>query len=212
MRQTELGGEGSRPQHGIGPFTGGQLAAVLIAAIVVVGLPVGAFAAVSTSAVFISGPAGVHANVDASGGLQVSGPPPSATVQTILTLSDTSECGVMRPPSGKALILTGVNVTPTGATAGNPARVSVLADPSACRAGGTSNDFPIFQNEYGTDHSEVVTLPPGIGLAHGQVLFVGVNGSARVVVYGYEVPASECAGSKGIPSAVPAVRERIGCV
>ena len=212
MRTTDLGGREPRPQRGIGPFTGGQLAAMVIAATVMIGLPVGAFAAVSASNVFISGPGGGRANVDPSGGLQVSGPPPGAAVQTILTLTDTSECGVMRPPSGKALTITGISVTPTGATAGNPAHVAILADPSACTSGDTSNDYPIFQNLYGSDQSQVVTLPPGIVLAHGQVLFVEVNGSAQVVVYGYQVPSSECAGSRGIPSAVANVRERFGCL
>jgi len=203
-----------RPDRGLGPFSGGQLTAIVIAAIVMLGLPVGAFAAVSASNVFISGANGGRANVDASGGLQVSGTPPNATVLANLSLSNTAECGVLRPPPGKALILSAVEVTPSGATVGNPLLVSVLVDPTACKTGG-SKDIPLFQDQFGSDDSQQITLPPGIGLKNGQALYVEINGASHglVSIYGHTVPASECAAATTIiPSAVPGITTYVGCL
>jgi len=202
------------PGRGLGPFSGGQLTAIVIAAIVMLGLPVGAFAAVSASTVFISGPHGGRANVDPSGGLQVSGSPPNATVLVNLSLTNTAECGVLRPPSGRAIILTAMNVTPTGATVGNPLQVSVLVDPTACKTGGTK-DIRLFQNQFGSDNSQQITFPPGIGLKNGQALYVAIDGASHgsVSIYGYTVPASECAPATTIiPSAVPGITTYVGCL
>jgi hypothetical protein len=92
--------------RGVGPFSGGQLTVIVVALMVVLGLPLGANAVVRASSdVITDAHARNHAAVDASGGLSVTGPPPASTIVAgnVLSGPDATLCGVAVPPVSRKL-------------------------------------------------------------------------------------------------------------
>jgi hypothetical protein len=117
-------GERRRSGRGLGPFSGGQLTIIIIAVVVMVGLPVGAYAVVSGSNSFITdATSGVRAHVTSTGQLQthpngpltVTGVARPANAVDLFTKSvdppSDAYCTAIAPPPGHALIVTSVKVS-----------------------------------------------------------------------------------------------------
>ena len=118
-------------RRGLGPFTGGQLTAIIIAGVVAIGFPVGAFAAVSGSNAFITDhTSGVHASVTSQGSLQAATIPQEGSVDLIGEAlggaGDDNACAFYRVPTNDDLVITslqfnsGVGTTGTGSGGNGP--------------------------------------------------------------------------------------------
>lgn len=192
----------------VGPFSGGQLTAIIISLVVMIGFPAGAFAVTRATAVTITSPSGIHAIVDPTGGLQVAGPPPSSGFTADFDLHTIStNCGVMTTPPGKALVITSIDEVPMGTVASSQdVFIYVWAGPTSdC----TSPQYAIAADMFGSDTPHQVTYSPGIGIKTGHYLRMHVDGptnsSGSVIIHGYTVPASECS-----PATIPLQTAPVG--
>jgi hypothetical protein len=185
-----------RGQRGLGPFSGGQLTAIVITTLLVVGFPVGAFAVSGQNAFVTDTKTGAHAKVSSTGSLQTSiAGTVSATAQppvgSFVKEMTGSECG-LTPPAGKAWIITAVDEVPKGATSSIENIFNLLADTSAGCAGTQTS---IASGYFALDLPRELTFNPGIGLSSGHYLDLeALSGKGGgVYVYGYVVSAAACA-------------------
>jgi hypothetical protein len=203
-----------REARGLGPFSGGQLTAIIMTLAVLLLFPIGAWA-VSFSNVSITDPGGVNrAKVNTKGRLltTVAG---TVTVAGVATQVDptnlytskvsptsTRSCILVTPPSGHVLVITSVrefydgNSSPT-------VFMSLSRQPAAdaCSgpfAPGQYKDVAELAGPGSTQTpagTNVVTFPSGLPIPDGGELHVsgtfgGVEGS--VTVNGYLLPDSFC--------------------
>jgi hypothetical protein len=197
-----------RKGRGVGVFSSGHLTAIIVAVVVMVGLPVGAFAAVSGANSFITDAvSGAHAKVTSAGNLQTSvtgsvsatAAAPGAAFVKLGTVTGTGHsCGFLTPPAGKAMVITAIDEVPVGAAVSFDAQLNVLADTATACAGTKTS---IANGFYGSDNPHEVVLNPGLGLKNGHYLDLNVAitpggavtpGPSAVYVYGYTVPAASC--------------------
>jgi hypothetical protein len=188
-------------RRGLGPFTGGQLTAIVIVGLLAVALPAGAFAAVSGSNAFITDHvSGAHASVTPQGNLQTATIPQEGSIDAIGTVlggpGDHNACAFYRVPTGFALIVTSIQfnsgVGTTGSTADqalfvNEDKVAACGSPYNSISGGT----------WTSSVAQQVVLDPGYAVPQKTYLDLNtINGSssdyAVVFVYGYLIPASSC--------------------
>ena len=193
-----------QPRRGLGPFTGGQLTAIVIACVVAIGFPAGAFAAIASSNVFITDRAtGAHASVSRLGNLQTATIPQEGSVDAIGEALGgpglNNACGFYHVPAGQDLIVTsiqfnsGVGTTGTGVSGVDQAlflnedKAAACASPYNSISGGT----------WTTSSPQQVVLDPGFAVPPRTFLDLKIiNGSssdfAVVFVYGYLIPAPQC--------------------
>ena len=185
-----------------GPFTGRQLTTIAVAALVVVAMPTGAWAAAKLQHVVVSGPSGKSAVVDKNGRLQVGGhvaasvsgsvkaaaaAPNDLIEQTTYFVGNDDGCSaVFSPPAHKAAVVTNVAVNVlTNAAPGTTNHIAVYTD-NECTVQITGTNPTGLGN---------VALPLGAGFAvpakHSLYVFSQTSGTeSDIYVYGYEVPAS----------------------
>src|ERR1700688_3251616 len=104
--------------RGWGPFSGGQLTAIIVTLAIVIGFPVAAFAVTGSSVFVTDAHTGAHAAVNAAGGLSVAGTvtatptPPNASYTTFTIASESLPCSPVTPavPAGRALVVTSISV------------------------------------------------------------------------------------------------------
>jgi hypothetical protein len=169
--------------------------------LLVIGFPVGAFAVSGSNTFVTDSTTGAHAKVSSTGSLQTSvtgtvsatALPPLGSFVKMAVGSSTPVCGFLTPPEGKALVITAVDQVPTNASVESNAQLNVLVDTSSdCDGTQTSIANGLFSQLQPRE----LTFNPGIGLKSGQHLDLYSSGGGfvgYVYVYGYIVPAADCA-------------------
>jgi hypothetical protein len=183
-----------RTARGLGPFTGRQLTVIIVTAVLVVGLPVGAYASIRGSNVFVTDHiSGAHASVSSTGSLQTTAVAPIGGVAVHASVSAGSlNCGFFSPPAGKAFEITGVVLVPAGASTSSGTALTLDAE-SHTGCAGPLNDIAF--GTYSADQPDHFSFNPGIGLKSGHYLdfyAIGSPGTSRVLVYGYYISATAC--------------------
>ena len=182
-----------KAERGLGPFTGRQLATIIVAVVVMVMLPVGAWA-VSGSNVFITDAvSGTHASVNPSGALTVAQASPK-NFYVHESFPGSSWVKLATPPAGKALVITSVlfdtwaDATP-GLGSNIPLMMSKTNNSCATRTNAQVADL----NPAGIGGT-VVPLQPGLVVPANRSLCVtngnSSNLSVEVYAYGFLIPAS----------------------
>jgi len=205
---SESGAEARRRRdgRGLGPFSGGQLTAIIITVVAAVGFPVGAFAAVKFTNVSITDPHGVYrAAVSSAGQLQVhpngtqtvagsvtaTPAAPSALFAKETDVNNATCTAVASAPMGKALILTSVHVDlpdPAVPSPTYPTYYALYAGAS-CPGTNVTVDIGTFTSSV---HTLVLPFPSGLALKAGSSLWMYSPFSTEVSVSGYSVPATAC--------------------
>ena len=197
-------GSSAPRSRGFGPFSGGQLTLIIVTVVVMVGLPVGAFAVVKGSNSFITdATSGKHAKVSASGQLATSGtvsgsvtatPAQPAAMVDFSTEVSIATNGFSGPVSGttaasKALIVTAITVGPHG--------VLNSSVPLSLETYTTGTQLGLITLNPG---SPPVTLPfpSGLPIKGPDYLVIANSGppvTLDVTVSGYYVPVAQCANA-----------------
>jgi hypothetical protein len=206
-RANALGDDSSKPRmgRGLGPFSGGQLTTIIIAIVLAVALPVGAWA-VSGTTVFVTDSvsgktASVNArrqlNVAASGSVTATPTPPSASFDQFSVVAEDQMCEpvISTVPTGKALIVTSVTVDVRVGTTG-PFAVYLYAATPGSPCGTVIADLDISEVP-GAGHSEAIPFPEGLPIKAGHIVGVLLNGGsedaqAYVNTKGYLVSSNMC--------------------
>ena len=208
--RTDADGMSAPRSRGWGPFSGGQLTLIIVTVVVMVGLPVGAFAVVKGSNSFITdATSGTHAKVTSNGQLQThpNGPltvsgsvTPAAPASMIVDSLD----GGLVPSldyqpllletlsAGKAVVVTSITIGPHGVLNSTASvEIKVGSTPALSYAIGVVTLNP------GT---QPVTLPfpSGLPIKHDHQLWLFGRGPsiyADASVNGYYVPAAQCSAT-----------------
>jgi hypothetical protein len=196
-----------------GPFSGRQLTTIIVALIIVIGVPGTVWAVDTFSNVAIEDPVtGVKAGVDSSkrlkvgdgsGAMTVDGTTTDTTPANLIRIfaGATSSCSnVYTIPAGKALILKSMSVYMH--TAGSPGSdVEAVVYPAANCGGG----FVAAAISDRAHETVFQTFGSGIGVPTGRTIStLGFNNSGTLYLYGYLVPASAVpanAAAKAAPQA-----------
>jgi hypothetical protein len=202
-----------RAKRGFGPFTGGQLTLIIVAIVVAVAFPVGAWA-VSGSSVFVTDQTtGKTAAVNSSHQLSVTGTvtmPTGSIVRTHFAAPGpdwnfvqpndcSSGCArLIKPPTGKALVVTSITADTDSFTNSEQIVVARSAD-GTCSAA-SLDEFPQVIGVAGLGHTEVDYPTAGLTVPAGKALCVlynhGVgNITAFVEAVGYTVPSNAVTSS-----------------
>lgn len=176
-----------------GPFTSRQLTTIIVAGMITLGIPTGAYAVTTIAHTVIvdSGTAHTPAKVTPTGNLQVAEAAPSAFFQNASTNLTTSYTPVATPPSGLALVITTVHIAifadpSPGLSTGVTLRVTSTATCAGSFVGAYAQEVAaegVGQND--------IPLGPGLGIPAGDALCAAESGSlaVQVSVSGYTVPA-----------------------
>ncbi|HEY1740185.1 MAG TPA: hypothetical protein VGI86_15835 [Acidimicrobiia bacterium] len=206
---------GHRQGRGLGPFSSGHLTVIVVVFVVAVAFPFGAFAVTGNSVFVTDSTSGVHAKVNASGQLSVTGPvtgsvtatptPPNSSYTKWANYDTTNEHGcvdLLTVPAGKALVIKEVVVDPWQAVANPPDSEFLSEEDGAC-----STPEPRFAGSVelaGLRATATLNLPQGFAIEAGHHLVLVVNessgSSGTVWVYGYLLPAAQCTvrGNNGV--------------
>lgn len=196
--------------RGWGPFTGRQLTTIICIGMVTILFPVGAWAAVSGSNVFVTdATSGVHAKVSSAGALSTSGAlsltPTSAMYHTEnlgANTCDRAQCTTLaKPPTGKALAITTIEIDAWHDTAGfgGPNEYILIARSTdgTCRLASLTSYVSLVEPSSAGSQTLTYNLPGALPVPKGTALCLQNASDTLQVVFGaYGVTAS--------PSAVPA--------
>jgi hypothetical protein len=196
------------PKRGFGPFSGTHITVIIVAVVVVAGFPFAA-SAVTGNNVFISdATSGAHAKVSSTGQLSTTASVSGAVTATQAAPSNMvsipgqtgtggNVCAFYTPPTGKALVVTSIDVYPI-----NPFPLPTTENVNFYGAPATNcpvNHLLFSSGAYSAgDPPHTVDLGAGVALANGHFLDVttntaGTTTSLSFVVYGYLVAATACA-------------------
>lgn len=199
--ETDEAADTGRPQRGWGPFSGGQLTAIVLGITAAIAFPIGASAVTGTTVFVTDQTSGAKATVDATGHLAVtaSPTPPSSSYNTTwqYVFSNDSCTAITAPvPKDTALIVQAITVNINGTSNPGPVLVSTYgAKPGTpCIPLGNAVDI---SSVAGQGSSTVIEFPQGLPIKRGHVvgLFAGsLTGDvvATAEVKGYLVPAGQC--------------------
>ena len=190
-----------RFERGWGPITGGQLTAILITLAVVIGFPVTAFAVTGSSVFVTDSHSGVHAAVNAAGGLSVAGTvtatpsPPNASYTNFTEASELVPCDQATPPvpAGRALVVTSITVMMASGTGPIEVTAEAAHPGSSCALVSPIDEVGIA----GSGQSQTFSLPSGVPVKAGQVVGLSIGGGSgdallSVGVHGYLVSSHLC--------------------
>jgi len=186
-------------RRGLGPFTGRQLTTIIVAVIVAVAIPTGAYA-ISATQTEIVGPVNGPANVTPAGAVQVAEAAPSNFYQTAAptTLSASRFVPIATAPAGRALIVTIIHIeTTSDQTPGGLDFVELLTRYPGKGGVPCSTDTGTYDEGFtpGGIGEIDVPLAPGLTLPSGTDLCAISRGRviALVSVSGYTIPSSAAA-------------------
>ncbi len=187
----------SRSGHGWGPFSGAQLTTMVCVIVAAVAFPVGAWAVVTGSNVFVTdATSGAHAAVSSSGALTVAGSVTSNNASPKSLYVNSSIPGATyvpaaAPPSGKALIVTSIAVDTDGPASfgsGSHAEFVISAADATCGTQAPGLVGFVSPSALGVTS---IAIPSGLVVPAKRALCVAADGIVAVVtVYGYLVPAA----------------------
>jgi hypothetical protein len=191
---THEAGERSRrrEKRGLGPFTGGQLTAIIVTFAVLLLIPIGAWAVTGSNVFVTDASTGSTAKVDASGSLQtrvkgsvpLSAPTASAIHSPLLspTTCASDPCSeVIAPPAGKALIVTSIHVSAWSVPSPGPGE-RVLFQRSvdgSCNAASLNVVYDVAHP--GGVGDTVLTYSPGLTVPAGSALCARTSDAALSV-------------------------------
>jgi hypothetical protein len=171
---------------------------IVITAIIVIGLPVGAIAAISSSNVFITDHgSGANAAVSPGGNLKTASQPQvGSLLMSAAAMSGSDACAFVQVPAGKAFVITEVTWSPVGAVVGADTSEYLELD------GAANCSLPLARiagGSFAQDGVYETTFSPGLGIGDGHYVDLQVSSashaSSQAFVYGYFVPMSQCAGN-----------------
>jgi len=184
-----------KAQRRLGPFTGRQLTAIIVAIVIAVGLPTGAYASGAFTSVVVQDPvSGAQANVTPAGQLQVAPAAPSTLFQvTSFLYGNASSWGTSEtvPPPGDALVVTGLHIDTFRDPSGSEIYLYLM-----------QGNCGTLVNEDGIGYFEMPLTPLTLGeeefpLDTGLVVPSGdslcaeyYNQSSALTVSGYTIPAA----------------------
>jgi hypothetical protein len=195
-----------REGRGWGPFSGGQLTAIVLGIVLAVAFPVGAWAISGTTVFVTDNVSGKTAAVNASRQLSVAATgsvtatptPPDASFDQFSSIDNPGVCNtvISTVPAGKALVVTSVTVDVRGGTTGPFAVYVYAAIPGSGSSCTTVADLDISEVS-GPGHSEVISFPEGIPIKAGHVIGVLLQGGSQdpfgyVNTKGYFVSSAKC--------------------
>ncbi len=204
MREARAAKGRRREGRGFGPFSGGQLTAIILGVTIAIAFPVGAWA-ISGTTVFVTDnvtgkTAAVNASrqlsVAATGSVTATPTPPNAGYTVVQSMTEIDGCRSLTAavPAGKALVVTSVTATVTDVTRG-PVFVNIFAATpgppcvplDVADSGGLS----------GTGATQVFPIPSGFAVKAGHVLGASListssDADAAFVVHGYLVSSTLC--------------------
>ena len=196
-----------RSDRGWGPFTGGQLTAIILGLTLATAFPIGAWA-VSGTTVFVTdkatgqtaavSPTG-QLSVNATGSVTATPTPPSESYNTRwVYVFDSDPCDSLTPkvPAGKALIVLSVTVNISGTSAPGPVIVAVEPAKPGTPCVPVVDAVDI-SGVSGQGASETIPFPQGLPIKSGHVLGMHVGSLTGTVVAtaevkGYLVSSSLC--------------------
>lgn len=196
-----------RGGRGWGPFSGRQLTIIIVAVVVIVGLPVGAFAVVSGSNSFITDTvSGAHATVDGAGQvLAAQAPPNSAVVHALgFGVTDTVRYAEIFTPGTKAVVLTEIDFNQQALTSSAATLYLFTAGHNACSTTGSvgTNNVAIltFRSPAPGNLQIPLAFPSGVSIRAGHALCAYLatwNGTSTNVdvdanINGHYIPAAAC--------------------
>ena len=187
--------------RGWGPFTGRQLATIIVALIVMLLLPVGAWAASGSNVFVTDSGSGNRATVNGAGALTVSQAPPKKFFVSAQTPNIAVGAGVYTPlatpATQTALVITQINVDIEKITTPGPTfwvKFAISKSDATCNSVVQYHTYtPLARVTPAT--SGVTTLPfqPGIVVPVGRSLCVAQGDPSvilsEVAAFGYSIPA-----------------------
>jgi hypothetical protein len=182
-----------RDGRGWGPFTGGQLSAIIITLAVVAAFPAAANA-VSGSSVFVTNPVtGTVAAVDATGKLQVAEATPKNFFVDSRNVFASGAMVVVAPSAGHALVVTSLAIdTYMDTTPGGLDFLELYISHANATCGLHAVDIDVLNPA--TIGQTVVPFQPGLVVPAGRALCVldgdATHLQADVFAYGYLIPAA----------------------
>jgi hypothetical protein len=200
-----------REGSGWGPFSGGQLSAIIITLAIVIGFPVAAFAVTGSNVFVTDAASGTHVKVNALGQLSVAATgsvtadqaAPSAFYQKTgggnFGTDGSGHVTLCTPalPSGKALVVTSVNEA--FHTAASPDVVLLGRESNSGGCGQVNQKNIDDSSTSGTAGSHILSFQPGVVVPSGMHLVFDVQSNSQTADYtfdwsvsGYLVPASVC--------------------
>ena len=190
------------PQKHFGPFTGRQLTTIVCVLAVTIAFPVGAWATVAGSPVFIAdNHTGAHAAVDATDNLQtkVNGgnlvavaAAPTNQVNAIASTFGGGCAPLFSVPAGKAFVLTSLTMSVNTPATTSSTLVGIYA--SATCGATTISQIAFDPNSHGTFAEP---FPSGLAITAGHELSAVVSGTGAspyvtFSINGHYVPLSQC--------------------
>ncbi len=198
-------------KRGLGPFTGGQLTSIIIAVLVALALPVGAWAVVNSN-VAITDPGGVNrAKVNTAGQLQTTAAVTGSVTATralpgsmfavasrgFIEDGFDSQALLLSAPAGKAYVITSVTLA-LGSAPATPQIELVLRTAHTGSCTTTPKDIGVTDIISGHNQA-TLTYDTGVPIANGRGLcLVGANFGASFqefvdfTINGYYVPSAQC--------------------
>lgn len=189
-------------RRGWGPFTGGQLTIIIVAVVVMMLLPVGAWALSASNVIVSDANSGAHATVNAAGALTVNVASPKTFFMNSTLPEQHVSAGLYTPvavaPPNHALVITSVAIDILKVTTPDQVRnvgVAVSKTDATCNSVVLPNgDPPILFNP--ADRGAIdYQFQPGIPIPSGRALCARAGGAisdflSDVSAFGYTVPAS----------------------
>jgi hypothetical protein len=187
-------------RRGWGPFSGGQLTAIIMTLTVVIGFPVAAFAASGSNVFITDSTSHVHASVNSAGELNVAEASPLSFVtgtKNLEAIPTNTWAPLVAPSSSHALVITSIAVdTFSVATPGANQNVdfAVSASDASCAALVTPGGLGVADINPGSVGETVIPFQPGIVVPANRALCVkntdNVHLGAEAYAYGYRIPAA----------------------
>ena len=201
-----------REGRGLGPFSGGQLTAIILGIAFAVALPAGAWA-IDPSPVYVTDSVtGKTATVNPSGQLAVDGTAGAPVIaanmfvrtrelQNIDTANPVPVVCV-RPPAGAALVVTSVGLDLGDDANGRPARADLqVVSPTTTTDCSLTGPLQYYDTRYFTTRgTQEVPFPSGLPIRNGHALRITLSSSNQTsrllaTVKGYVVPTAQSASS-----------------
>jgi hypothetical protein len=213
--QSDAVSEPRRQGRGWGPFSGGQLTAIVITLAIVIGFPVAAFAVTGSNSFITDFTSGAHAKVDAkknvntaihdatsgvaakvdslgrqlalvAGSVTVNGVTrPAKPVDLFTTTRDIVSCTTIEPPAGTALVVTSIGIT------NYSTGTDIMVNRQVGDCVSYSGSYLKARRFIGNLGYAEISFPSGLVIPDGGAIKI-YGATTSSTVNGYLVPSSAC--------------------
>jgi hypothetical protein len=191
-------------RRGWGPFSGGQLTAIILGIVIAIAFPVGAFAVVSGSNTFVTdATSGVTAKVDEAGQVLAAQTAPNAAFSVMkgIAVDDLNPTQKVFSPGAKAGVVTAIDINQRSLTSSSEATVQLFVSNSSACATATQHiaTFTFLSPAPGNLQIPLV-FPSGISIRANHWLCenlmfwngTSVNLALDLNLNGHYIPATAC--------------------